>query len=192
MTRTKTRILLAVATAVAAAAGGCTGGDAKPDPGRTVVDFSVADHALLDDVLAVDAKRSAGGFNFSYVPQTRPDGLTGLTANTVDATIVDGYRIAGGAQMFAEFAAQPTGTCDGIRGDPGSGVCVRQERLGVAADDPKMRNLTVYLPSPSPSAPSPAGGVAFWSAVKMVPASEAAWFTALVEKAKTAPKTRVG
>jgi hypothetical protein len=79
-----------------------------------VVDFSVPQHELLDDVLAIDAKRQAGGLTFSSVPKTRPDGPRRLTSNIVDSRMVDGYELGEERfQAMAEFAEQPTGTCAG-------------------------------------------------------------------------------
>jgi hypothetical protein len=71
----KAYALAVVAVAVVAGAGAC-GTDSRPESGTVVVDPSVKDHDLLDDVLAIDAKRQTGGLGFSYVPKARPDGLS--------------------------------------------------------------------------------------------------------------------
>lgn len=198
----KSHIFAVAAVALAAAAIGfgvnAAGADANPDRGIVVVDPSIPHHELLDDVLAINAKRSGGDFGFSYVPKTRPADLQRLLPGTAGETIVDGYHLgARPAQVFIEFAAQPTRTCDDIASDPGSGLCLQDTTLAAAADDPKMRNVTIYLSqvgitAPSSGDPATDGLRKFWTTTELIPASEATWFTGLVAEAKAAPKKKLG
>lgn len=193
----KTYAVAVVAIAVVVGAGAC-GTGSRPEGGTMVVDFAVPQHELLDDVLAIDAKRQAGGFGFSYVPKTRPDGLRGLTSNIVDSTIVDGYEVGEErVQIMAEFAEQPTGTCASIKADPGSGICVREGAVKAAADDPRLRHLTVYVSQVGvkPTIPDDAATrrvSTFWATADMVPTAQASWFTELLAQAKAAPKIKLG
>ncbi|MCU7724894.1 hypothetical protein ODJ79_14300 [Actinoplanes sp. KI2] len=193
----KTLAAVVAAIAVVAGAGGC-GTGSRPDDGSVVVDPSVQDHDLLDDVLAIDAKRETGGSGFSYVPRTRPDGLHRLTTNTAESRIVDGYQLgAERVQVMAEFAAQPTGTCASMKADPGSGVCVWAGPVKAAANDPKLRNLTVYVSQVGVQPTIPDDAVTrrvrtFWATADMVPVAAASWFTELVARAKAAPKVKLG
>jgi hypothetical protein len=202
MTVKKSYVLAVTAVALAAGAIGfgvnAAGADSKPDNGIVVVDPSIPHHELLDDVLAIDAKRSNGDFGFSYVPKARPADLQRMLPGTAGATIVDGYHLGTQpAQVFVEFAAQPTRTCDELSSDPGSGLCLRDMKLAAAADDPKMQNVTIYLSqvgitAPSLADPATDGLRKFWTTTELIPASEAAWFTGLLAEAKAAPKKKLG
>lgn len=98
---------------------------------------------------------------------------------------------------YGKFAEQSTEICESISSDPGSGVCLQQTALVAAADDPKMRNVTIYLSQVGITAPSAADPATdrlreFWTATELIPASEATWFTDLVAEAKAAPKKKLG
>ncbi|MFI1994516.1 hypothetical protein [Actinoplanes sp. NPDC020271] len=187
------------AVAVAGAVVAMHAADAADTPDSAavdVVDPAVAQHELLDDVLAIDAKRATGtDFGFTYLPKNQPVGLRRMTPATAGDTIVDGYRIGTGpAQVFVEFSAEPTDTCNGITADPGSGICLKQRTL---PDEPKMRNVTVYVTQIGVSAadakdPAAQALQTFWSSTDLVPAGQAAWFTDLVTEARNAPKKRMG
>jgi hypothetical protein len=191
-------VAVAAAAAIGIGVNAARGDDSPPDDAIQVVDFSVPQHELLDDVLAIDAKRNAGGFGFSYVPKTRPDALRRLTAGGSDTTVIDGYQLgAEPVQLFVEFAEKPTGTCQSFRADPGSGLCVKEAAVAAAADDPKLRNMTVYLGQVGtrttiPDDATTRGISRFWSTTALVPVAEAGWFTELVAQAKAAPKKTVG
>jgi hypothetical protein len=204
MKQQKTYALGAAAVAAAAAVAigvginAARGDDSPPDEGVQVVDFSVPEHELLDDVLAIEAARSAGGFSFSYVPATRPEGLRRLSGGTAGPTVLDNYRLGTEpVQLFVEFAEKPTGTCAGLRSDPGSGLCVKEATLAAAADDPRMRAMTIYVGQVGTQSTIPDDATTrairrFWSSTAMVPAAEAGWFTDLVTRARAAPKVRAG
>lgn len=173
------------------------GADVRPDQ-TTVVDWSIPHHELLDDVLAIEAGHARGAFAFSYVPRTRPDGLRRMLPGTTGDVIVDGYQLgAQPAQIMVEYAGQPTGTCAGVTGDPGSGLCLQQRTLTAATDDSRMRHVTVILSQAGLSAasardPATAGLRTFWTTTDLVPAVEAGWFTALAAEARAAPKLELG
>jgi hypothetical protein len=155
------------------------------DPGG--LDPTVPEHELRDDVL---------GRGFSYVPVTRPDGLRRLTSSAgTGGLTVDGYQVgAERVRVLVEFAERATGTCSGIKADPGSGICVGE---GVV-DGPGLRHLTVYLRqagvrSTQPEDASAGVGVGrFWVTVEMVPVAEARWFGELVARAEAAPRVELG
>lgn len=193
----KTYASVVVAVALVVGAGGC-GSKERPSGGTEVVDFSVQQHELFDDVLAIDAKRQTGGLTFSYVPKTRPAGLRRLTSNVVDSHVVDGYEVGEKrVQVMAEFAEQPTDTCASMKADPGPIICVREGTIPAAAGDPKLRNLTVYLSRAGIGSTTPDDTVirqitGFWAKIDMVPMAQASWFTELVAQAKAAPKITLG
>jgi hypothetical protein len=185
---------IAVMALLAAAGTGACGERNEVAAGVEVVDDSVGQHALLDDVLAIEAQRRSGGFGFSYVPKNRPEGLRRLSSTTsADARVVDGYQVgAERVEVMVEFAAKRTGTCADMKADPGSGLCVREGTVGSG-----LRSLTVYVSQVGIKATIPddatTRGVAeFWATTEMVPAGEAVWFTELVARARAAPKVKFG
>jgi hypothetical protein len=196
----KTHMLGAVAAVVTAAAiaVGVNAARAEPAPDDTVslVDESVPQHELLDDVLAIDAQRNSGGFGFAYVPKARPADLQRMITGTSGDAVVDGYHLGGQpSQVFVEYAAQPTGTCDSLRTDPGTGLCLQSRTL--TNDDTKMHNVTVYLSqvgisAPTATDPATSSLRAFWSSTELIPTHEAAWFADLLTQAKAAPKKKLG
>ena len=188
----------AAAVAIGIGVHAVRGDDIAPDDAVQVVDFSVPEHELLDDVLAIEAARSTGSLSFSYVPATRPEGLRRLSSGTAGPTVLDNYRLgAGPVQLFVEFAAKPTGTCAGLRTDPGSGLCVTEATPPATADDPRMRAMTIYLGQVGTKATVPDDATTrgirrFWTSTAMVPVAGADWFTDLVSRAEAAPKVRAG
>ncbi len=158
----------------------------------TLVDPSVANHGLLDEVLTLDAKRAAGSVNFSYVPKNRPDGLRSMAVGSAGKTFVDGYGFGHQRiQVFVEFSAQPTDTCEGREPDG----CVRETTLNGATDDPQFRNVTAYLTVPEMRKAAPGDATVselrkFWSRAELVPIAEARWFADLLAEARAAPKQR--
>jgi hypothetical protein len=93
---------------------------------------------------------------------------------------------------LVELAAQPTDTCEVIRDEQSSGMCVRNGALTrVAADAASLRHVTVYFTgnvSTTPRVGDPETDRArkFWTDTEMVPLNEAAWFTDLVKRGRTA------
>jgi hypothetical protein len=184
--------VMTAAVVVTVISGCAFDGDDTPDPGGTQVDWSVAEHELLEDVLAIDAGRHEGTVNFTYVPETRPDGLRRMSAHTADhgTKILDDYDI-GPIQILAEFTAEPTTSCEEMNADPGGLLCIRDEKLKVAADEPKMRNVMMYYGEGLKKVSD--GDIRkFWSSVKLVPVADAPWFTELLERARAAPKQHFG
>jgi hypothetical protein len=203
MSSKKTSTLTALTVVLAAGAIGfgvnaAFGDDTGPDKKTLVVDWSVPQHQLLDDVLALDAKRSAGGQNFSYVPKALPGGLRRLILGSPDAPIVDVYQTGDEhLQVLVEFAKEPTETCHSITKDPGAGICVREDVLDSAPEDARFKNMTVYVTQVGTQAATfdatAAGGIRrFWATAEMVPLAQASWYADLLAQAKAAPKKQLG
>lgn len=182
---------------VALAMGGC-GAPEGADPGVTLVNESVPHHALLDDVLAVKHAGGTDSLHFSYLPKDRPDGLQRMLSGGAGVTgqgvtnLVDIYQVADGpVQVLIEYAPQPTDTCRSFTRAGGAALCLKQETLAAAADDPRMRHVTVYLSGTSDQAVVEKIRKA-WSAVRLAPAEDVRWFADLRSEANAAPKHRAG
>lgn len=160
-----------------------------------VVDESVPEYKLLQDALRIDLDRRAGeSQHFALVPKTRPPDLLRMSIGS-DGThsVVDTYQF--GQQWLhslVELAAQPTDTCEGIRDEQSSGMCVRDGSLTrVAPEMPSLRHVTVYFTgnvstTPKVGDPETDRARTFWTEVEMVPLDEAAWFTDVVTRGRAA------
>jgi hypothetical protein len=160
-----------------------TGAFDRPPPGpdQFRVSDAVPEHALLDNVLAIVAERDKGGRNFSYVPRSRPPGLTDLGIADPSGTVTDAYRFDDpDAMASVQFAAEPTDICDDLRAE--GRRCARRGTLPDPVE-PALRHVSVYF-----SRPVDQGTQAWWSAVEFVPSGEAPWFTDLIAEAQAAPK----
>lgn len=159
------------------------------------VNESVPEYKLLQDALRIGLDRQDGEVqHFVLVPKTRPPDLLGMSiGSNGPGSVVDTYQF--GKQWLytlVELAAQPTDTCEVIRDEQSSGMCVRDGALTrVAQDAPRLRHVTVYFTgnvSTTPKVGDPETDRArkFWADAEMVPLNEAAWFTDLVTRGKAA------
>ncbi len=190
---------LAIAAAVAVSAGLVVGvalaRQPAGQPPSTAIDESVPEYRLLQDALQIDLARQAGeAQHFALVPKTRPPDLLRMSlGSNGPGVVVDTYQFGDQwLHALVELAAQPTGTCEEIRDDPASRLCVRDGALTrVAPDAPSFRQLTVYLTGnvttgPKVGDPETDRARKFWTEAEMVPLSEAAWFTDLVTRGRAA------
>jgi hypothetical protein len=192
-TRTVLAVLVAFAAGTQLAA--CQSSTEAQQPDTRAVDTSLPDGKLLESVLAIEAARATGARDYSYVPKTQPAGLTEMTPGLQTGVVADSYTF-GDPSVWAvvEFSAEPTGTCAGIRRGDDPGRCVRQGTIAAARPGTAFENVTVYFTDSGgagPGAGEPSAVAAaerFWSSVEFVPIEQAAWFSELLSRARSAPK----
>nr|WP_221376683.1 hypothetical protein [Actinoplanes polyasparticus] len=169
------------------------------------VDPSTPEAKLLDSVLYVDDWRRFGNpVGFTYVPESRPPGLIEISPGNPpnlsggphrgsgNGALLDGYRFsAGNARIFVvvEFAAGPTSTCTDVS-DLSHAICVRSSKpIRPAPDDVALHQTTAYFTADSNAAlKSTDAEIAkrFWATTDFVPATDADWFTDLIDRAEDA------
>ncbi|MGK5680155.1 hypothetical protein [Actinoplanes sp. URMC 104] len=187
MKRARTLIIAAVVIIVAAVAGIVwqqrdTEREAPAAiPVGPPVNPAVPDAKLLQDVLDINAYRTAGEKNFSYVPKNRPPDLLRMNAGGTGAQVADTYQF--GTQKLsavAVFTAAKDGSC--------TQVCVRPSTT-VPGAQPAFGHVSVSFSgnvtgAPDLDEPATAAAKTFWAGTEFVPVAEAAWFTDLVTRAQ--------
>ncbi|WP_430791600.1 hypothetical protein [Actinoplanes sp. G11-F43] len=182
---------------VVVAAAGCSP-NAEPMSVPVVTDESIADHALLNDVLQIDyQRRNESSPAFALVPATRPPGLLRMPAGGSHGdggSFVTNYQF--GAQWLhavVELSPQPTVTCD--EADDTSSMCVRD--ADIESNVSGFSHVTVYFTGNVNTAPRAGDretdeAAEFWSRTEMVPIDEARWFADLLQRASTAAANQPG
>ncbi|WP_433825814.1 hypothetical protein ACQP2E_27360 [Actinoplanes sp. CA-015351] len=187
------RKLLVLAAAAGLAVAGCAAGEPeRPLPPR-VLDESVADYRLLNDVSQIDFNRRHGEQEeYALVPATRPPGLLRMTpggSHGENGSFVMTYQF--GEQWLhalVELSPQATGTCESIEADQ-IGLCVRSGAVAAGSGD--QSHVAVYLTgnvntAPRVGDPETEEATDFWSTAEMVPFDEALWLVDLLARGRVA------